>query len=500
MQRRFFLQGISAGGVLLGSGLNPLVHAQTDDPIPTLINSGVFPPNDKRILLNIALDGGPDFRHLLPPAFVNNEDDYSYQYWEKRATAHSIAANPDAYAARWEGDFLQPTQQAAGFGILNNSQWLFDMWEAGNVAIVNNALGSNTRDHAQALLVLEHGDRSSREHDVAKPGWGGRLAAALQAQAQESDPSARVKIVSLTHEIRRFCYGPHPSDPRRHVNTQVLAVRNSRNMGLFTPDTGIDADNPRWVMHRALKSYYAAKRQEMDSLSPYYKFIQHEADQRDFGEAIREKLIGEDEENPNVPIPDEIRALYDVDFAEANGLFSLNQGSFGRQIRNLYDCLVCNDIINFQIASMAYRGFDTHKNQKRYLEQRFEDLFHEKGGLATLYKHLPSDITDNLVIVLAGEFGRQLKANGDRGTDHGRGNAILVIGNGIQGGVYGDMFPADELNNLAKRSPDIVGKTGIEHIFANVCEYMSAGTGAEVFPTLADAPLEEGVNEQLFLG
>jgi uncharacterized protein (DUF1501 family) len=35
------------------------------------------------------------------------------------------------------------------------------------------------------------------------------------------------------------------------------------------------------------------------------------------------------------------------------------------------------------------------------------------------------------------EFGRTVAENGSRGTDHGHGNAILVIGGGVKSGIYG---------------------------------------------------------------
>ena len=42
------------------------------------------------------------------------------------------------------------------------------------------------------------------------------------------------------------------------------------------------------------------------------------------------------------------------------------------------------------------------------------------------------------VILTMSEFGRAVAENGSRGTDHGHGNAMFVIGGGVKGGeVYG---------------------------------------------------------------
>jgi uncharacterized protein (DUF1501 family) len=106
----------------------------------------------------------------------------------------------------------------------------------------------------------------------------------------------------------------------------------------------------------------------------------------------------------------------------------------------------------------------------------------------------PRGILDNMVLVISGEFGRQLRANGGNGTDHGRGNAMIVIGIQVRGGIYGEMFPEDELVRIGVASADITGRTAIDHVFGRVCDWVSAGSGDIVFPNRGSAILETGVD------
>src|SRR5204863_2521444 len=58
-------------------------------------------------------------------------------------------------------------------------------------------------------------------------------------------------------------------------------------------------------------------------------------------------------------------------------------------------------------------------------------------GLAALVNDLGDRMEDTVVLTMS-EFGRAVSENGNRGTDHGHGNAMIAIGGGIHGArVYG---------------------------------------------------------------
>ena len=90
-----------------------------------------------------------------------------------------------------------------------------------------------------------------------------------------------------------------------------------------------------------------------------------------------------------------------------------------------------------QVAFVAIGGWDTHVNQGADKGQLANHLTVVGKGLDDLAKGLGPKLKDTTIIVMS-EFGRTVKENGNRGTDHGHGNVMWLMGGGINGGkVHG---------------------------------------------------------------
>ena len=99
-----------------------------------------------------------------------------------------------------------------------------------------------------------------------------------------------------------------------------------------------------------------------------------------------------------------------------------------------------------------------------------------------------------MVILISGEFGRQLSANENRGTHHGGGNHMFVMGPRVRGGLYGDIFPEAAIVRYDQSSADIDGLTSIERLFGSIVDSMQPGSAPLVFPQGGESALEARVD------
>jgi len=223
MKRRDFLRNALASGALYTAGGLPLIGESAEAGFAGLQN---------RVLAGVMLPGGPDFRHLFPPVYSGSSSSYGHRFWKARAASFGISGSASAMSRHWNDAFYHRSGNGHSFGILKKAVWLKDMWDAGNVAIVNNVIGSDSRDHSHGILVMDQGLRSSGPNDHTRSGWGGRLAAA-----------ANGNVIATSYTPRPFCFAPHESgDIYRIGSGHMISTPDTRSLDVWTPGNG----DPRW--------------------------------------------------------------------------------------------------------------------------------------------------------------------------------------------------------------------------------------------------------------
>jgi uncharacterized protein (DUF1501 family) len=428
-----------------------------------------------RTVIHVMLSGGADLRHLFTP-YPYTSKKYAAKFWEARKSLYTTAY-PN-YVALFNDLYRGVDTGSRKFGIHNKAGWLAAQYRAGNVAIVANVLGSDNRRHDHSRLIVNTGDPFAKQYINDRDGWGGRLVYAIGA----------AKAVEVSENVSVFCQGTNAANRI----AKVVHVSDSRNLALAS--VGSNPKSPRSAMARALKAYYARKRIDVADKPadwPYRKFLRHEQELRTFGDVVEQRMAAVARNQPTG-----VSNLY-----TAGSGSTLDNPQFGKQCANVYDSFLAADLFQMRAVSMEYPQWDTHRYQQTGFEANIEDLFGGGKAFARLTYELDRlGVWRDTVCVFATDFGRQLRANGQRGTDHGRGNYMIIVGPGVRGGVYGEMFPASEIQGSQGETrydqigADIEGRTSFDRVLAEVCDWVEPGTGAKVFPHAAGSMLEPGVD------
>lgn len=130
------------------------------------------------------------------------------------------------------------------------------------------------------------------------------------------------------------------------------------------------------------------------------------------------------------------------------------------------------------IAVVELGGWDTHANQgasNGALSNRLSAL---DDGLSALRSEL-GDFWGSTVITVVTEFGRTVRVNGTRGTDHGTGTAAMLIGGAVEGGrVIADWPGLRAADLYADR--DLMPTTDLRSVFKAVLRDHLGIAGAEL--------------------
>src|SRR5580700_5709329 len=108
-------------------------------------------------------------------------------------------------------------------------------------------------------------------------------------------------------------------------------------------------------------------------------------------------------------------------------------GRFGQNLQQIARLIKAD--VGVEVAFAEIGGWDTHVNEANQLSNNLREF---GDSLAALYQDL-GDRMEDVTVVTMSEFGRTVRENGDRGTDHGHANVMFAMGGDVRGGkVYGD--------------------------------------------------------------
>jgi uncharacterized protein (DUF1501 family) len=148
-----------------------------------------------------------------------------------------------------------------------------------------------------------------------------------------------------------------------------------------------------------------------------------------------------------------------------------------------------------RIAVLESGGWDTHANQGSATGALGNKLAGLDQGFDALRKQMGRDWSNTVVAVVT-EFGRTVKVNGTRGTDHGMATVALLLGGAVNGGRIMADWPGLAANALYE-GRDLYPTTDIRSIFKGIlAEHLKLSPGfidRDVFPDSSAAPMTEGL-------
>ena len=154
------------------------------------------------------------------------------------------------------------------------------------------------------------------------------------------------------------------------------------------------------------------------------------------------------------------RALQDIHTAYKPAV-TYPQTSLASGLRVLAETV--NARLGLRVGYVSLGGFDTHDSEligQPPLLQRLDQ------ALKAFYEDLEAHgQADRVTTMIWSEFGRRVTENASGGTDHGKGNVVLVLGPPVKGGLYGEPLDLGKLDN-----GDVAFRTDFRSVYATLLQ------------------------------
>src|SRR5579875_2775555 len=298
-------------------------------------------------------------------------------------------ARPTIAIPRPDGTERSAIDLDGRFGLHPSLRALKPLWDAKQLAIVE-AVGSPdpTRSHFDAQDYMESGTPGLK---ATYDGWLNR------ALPVETRPSP-VRAVSLSPDLPRTLRGKNEALAIDNIND--FQVKDARVAATFESMYGTSADHV--LNGTGRETFEAIKIMQSIQKTPY---------------------------------------------APANGA-RYPGGRLGQSLQQIARLIKAD--VGLEVAFTDVGGWDTHVNEVGAQPHtgQLANLLRDFGDALSAFSQDMGDRMADITVVTMSEFGRTVKENGDRGTDHGHANVMFVLGGNVRGGhVYGE-WPGLEREQL----------------------------------------------------
>jgi uncharacterized protein (DUF1501 family) len=314
---------------------------------------------------------------------------------------------------------------ADAFMLNKHAAPLADLFKKKQLAFIPaSGLNHGTRSHFQAMDFMERG-LSSDKQAAPRDGWLTRAALSMG----EAEPGSIVCMGSAMPQSLSLC-------------EDALPVSDIWDIDWMPSDAFREA---LFEVHKGDGPLDRSSRQAIDATTRLAKKLERDKDNQPF---LRDPPKG----------------------------IAYPEGEFGRKLHFLAEMLRMAPDISMATADLD--GWDTHESQADRLPVLLQEL---SQSLAAFHDHLDS-IDRAATVVVMSEFGRRLKANESRGTDHGHGGLMMVMGDGVQGGQMLGRWPGLETSQLDE-GMDLAVTTDFRDVLSTVLHTRGADAAvAAAFP------------------
>lgn len=362
--------------------------------------------------------------------------------------------DPGYFAARKEIALAAPAKSAGVdatidldgfFGLHPQLAPLVPMFKSGHLAVIH-AVGSPnaTRSHFDAQDFMESGVSGDKS---VHGGWLNRaLLACPENRAQHATP---FRAVAMTATTPRTLQG----------DLDALAIPNLATFGVGAA-AGLAQPKPGNGTAASFESLYAG--------------------------AVDDVLHGTGKDSFEAMAL--LKKTDPLKYTPASGA-AYPPGAFGRALAQIAQLIKAD--VGLEAAFAESGGWDTHANQGAATGQLAGRLMEFGRGLAALYHDL-GDRMNDVVILTMSEFGRAVRQNGNRGTDHGHATCFFALGGAVNGGKVHGQWPGLAPGQLFE-GRDLAVTTDYRDVFAEIArKHLGAHDLDKVFPAFKVEPKNQG--------